>query len=305
VLVVNAFAGPSGSTSYPPPAPPASTPTTAPTPTQPPSCAVKDLPARLVLKVGDHTALPTHVVDENSPAVVQNAANWTVEDTNLAEVTAARVVGKSAGQTTLTARFCGTSASVPLTIVPLQASAVPWQEQLFSNTCEGQCSAGSACTTAADGKKDCLTGFTCVLGNGEEQLESSGAWTVHLSNIVQRGVDDSCRSLDLLWACARGTRRCVSQKQACIDGTKSGRIVGFANDGIPITGQEMANRSFTLDVRQDSPNGPVIATTNPIPLPQRKSLCRGMSVRATPADDAKIVVLAVKYFLLPVRKAEH
>jgi hypothetical protein len=270
--------------------------------------------------VGERLTLPRTVSDASG--VERGPASWSASDASIANVSAdGALTALAAGTTTLFANFCDTTLAVSLTatlpppvdVPDVDASPRPeprphWQEVLFSAPCESPCFGGSACGTADEARVNCLSGVTCLLGGGQEIVEPSGAWAIHLSAVLDVGLQDPCHKVQMLWVCRQGSDRCIAQSDAC---ENAKRAVAFSNAVIPVTVTEIADQKVILDVREGGPGGSVLATTRALPVPSRSGICNGFGVLVPEAQtvtgttvDGPPRISKITYFLLPADSEE-
>lgn len=187
----------------------------------------------------------------------------------------------------------------------------PWSAWLRSNECPVACCGGSACavTEANAGKnrckpgspfcEGCASGLTCIPGVCGEHVTPGVSFTLHLSNILERGSAgepvDSCRSQRDLWLCVGRPEdselKCVSQREACSNRYRS-------PVGIPITSDQLLREKLWIEVREGGPDGPTLAQRDAVPYRdglQRRGLCQGLKL----SFEASLIAGFTYYLDLP------
>lgn len=177
------------------------------------------------------------------------------------------------------------------TIPPVVSPSPPtdkWQALLRGQVCDAPCIGGWACAAKPT---TCTSGLTCIPGAGADRFADEEMWAIHLSAVQESpgggAPVDPCRTRKDFWVCRSGTSICATQADACANGSKSVA-------GIPVTGAELAHKGLSLEVREGSSGGPLLAKTETIVDLRRGGLCRGFSAKAVGGD-----VRRVTYFVLP------
>jgi len=143
-----------------------------------------------------------------------------------------------------------------------------WRAVLRAQTCSVPCVGGWACPSKP---LACTSGLTCIPGTGGDRFTDDETWTLHLSAVQELGpggaLVDPCKTQKDFWVCRSGTTVCASQADACANAS-------ISTAAIPVSGAEIAHDGLSLEVRDGSPGGPLLAKTeNVVDLRTLTDLC--------------------------------
>jgi hypothetical protein len=192
------------------------------------------------------------------------------------------------------------SKQVPPPVEPAAGSGEGWFAGTTALSCPAPCLAGSACSQPLDaGLAKCISGLTCIPGSPGATFDGTERVSLRLSAIREADTDvDSCKSGSDLWLCARPssstTWQCSSQREACRSATS---LAAFSTVSIPLTGEALLREGVDFIVRQDGPEGEVLAQLNGHTFERglkREAACKGQKIRF---DEPRIEWAS--FFLVP------
>ncbi len=182
--------------------------------------------------------------------------------------------------------------ALPAPEPPAAERSGPWTSELHADQCAAPCCGGAACRVSADnaGKNRCREGdpfcercastISCIPGACGARLEGREEFGLHLASIIERGPSgelDACKTQRDLWLCLRRRLdedwQCLSQREACSSGATA-RSPG----AIAVTGDDLLRENLVLEVRENAPDGPVLARREGVVYRdgmQRLGLCGG------------------------------